>query len=149
MTLSPILAAIAYLVPVAANWGACEYVPAILWLVILFQCLFTFYWRGLWFLLGPPVAAVAIVAFLTAAPAVPKLAPQSVPDDPPSPKSAVPDAASINPAGKLMITQNPDGTFTVQKGPSGQRSKDAKVEQGLMIPAQVVVPMVRLPQKKR
>ena len=141
MVLSPVLAAIAYLVPVAADWGAFKYAPAILWLAMLFQCLFTFHWRGLWFLLGPAVAAVAIVAFLTVAPAVPKLAARSVPDDPPSPKSAVPGGASTHPAGKLMITQNPDGTFTIQKDPPSRKSTDPEVAQGLVIPAQVVVPM--------
>ena len=117
MLLSPVAAAIAYLVPAAANWGAFKYAPA-------------------------------IVAFLMAAPAVPKRAPQSAADDPSPPQSAVPDGASSNPAGKPMITQNPDGTFTVRKEPPSKQSKDAKVEQGLVIPAQVVVPMLPPPQKK-
>ena len=72
---SPPVAAIAYLVPVAANWGAFKYVPAIIWFVIFVQCLLTFRWRGLWFLLGPPVAFVAIAAFLVAQPAVPTQSP--------------------------------------------------------------------------
>jgi hypothetical protein len=70
MALSPFVAAIAYLVPVAANWGAFKYVPAFIWLVIFVQCLFTFRWRGLWFLLGPPVAFLGMVAFLVAEPPV-------------------------------------------------------------------------------
>ena len=68
MGLSPIVAAIAYLVPVATNWGAFKYIPAIIWFAIFVQCLFTFRCRGLCFLLGPPVAFLAIVAFLIAAP---------------------------------------------------------------------------------
>ena len=79
MAVSPFVAAIALLVPVATNWRVFEYVPAVFWLVIFVQCLFTFRWRGLWFLLGPPVAFLAIVAFLVAAPPVPKLAAPSLP----------------------------------------------------------------------
>lgn len=125
MALSPVVAGIAYLVPVAVHWGVFQYVPAIVWLVILIQCLFTFRWRGLWYLLGPPVAAFAIVAFLVAAPPVPR-------------RSAVPEGASTGSASKPMIVHNPDGTFTVQKEPP----KDAQVINGLVIPAQVVTPIV-------
>jgi hypothetical protein len=64
MALSPIVAGIAYLVPVTAHAGVLQDVPGLFWLGILAQCLFTFRWRGLWFLLGPPVAILAIVAFL-------------------------------------------------------------------------------------
>lgn len=71
MVLSPVVAAIAYMVPVAANWGAFKYAPAVVWFVIFVQCLFTFRWRGLWFLLGPPIAFLAIAAFLAAAPPIP------------------------------------------------------------------------------
>jgi hypothetical protein len=71
MVLSPVVAAIAYMVPLAANWGAFKYVPAVIWFVIFIQCLFTFRWRGLWFLLGPPVAFLVMVAFLAAAPPIP------------------------------------------------------------------------------
>jgi len=78
MIVSPIVAAIAYLVPVAANWGQFKYLPAIVWFAIFVQCLFTFRWRGLWFLLGIPVAGVAITAFLLAAPPVPSLDPPVV-----------------------------------------------------------------------
>jgi hypothetical protein len=74
MALSPVVAAIALLVPVVERWGVFGYVPAIVWLAMFVQCLFTFRWRALWFLLGPPVAFLAIVAFLLAAPPVPSLA---------------------------------------------------------------------------
>lgn len=79
MAFSPVLAAIALLVPVAAHWGAFEYVPAIVWFAIFVQCLFTFRWRGLWFLLGPPVAFLAIMVVLLAPPSVPKLAAPTLP----------------------------------------------------------------------
>jgi hypothetical protein len=72
MVVSPLLAGIALLVPVAAHWGAYTYVPVTVWLLIFVQCLVSFRWRGLWFLLGPPVAFVIIETFLVAAPPVPK-----------------------------------------------------------------------------
>ncbi|HMG88144.1 MAG TPA: hypothetical protein VK574_20600 [Terracidiphilus sp.] len=78
MTLSLAVAAIALLVEAAAHWGIFGYVPAVLWLLIFVHCLFTFRWRGLWFLLGPPIAFLAIEGYLVAAPPVPKTAP-SVP----------------------------------------------------------------------
>jgi hypothetical protein len=112
-----------------------KYVPSILWLVILVQCLFTFRWRGLWFLLGPPIAIIAIVAFLVAAHV--------------AHRSAVPDRASTNPASKLMITPNPDGTFTIQKTPPNWNPKDAKVNNGLVTPAQVVTPFAPIAQRKQ
>jgi hypothetical protein len=96
MAVSPILAGSAYLVPVAAHWGALRYIPLALWLGVLAQCLFTFRWRGLWFLLGPPVATLAIVAFLVVAPAVPKQAAPSLLDLPK--ESAAPkDSSAIRP----------------------------------------------------
>ena len=79
MLLSPIVAAIALIPPLTGNWGIFKYLPAVIWFVIFVQCLFTFRWRGLWFLLGPPAAFVAIVGFLAATPPVPKLAAPSVP----------------------------------------------------------------------
>ena len=72
MLLSPVVAAIALLVPAVKHWGAYGYIPAIVWVALLVQCLFTFRWRGLWFVLGLPVAFVAIEAFLVAAPPVPQ-----------------------------------------------------------------------------
>ena len=73
MTLSPVLAGIAFLVPEIERWGAFGYVPATFWLALFVECLFTFRWRGLWFLLGPPIALVAIMAFLVAAPPMQRL----------------------------------------------------------------------------
>jgi hypothetical protein len=54
-----------------------------------------------------------------------------------------------NPASKLMVTKNPDGTFTVQKMPRNEHSKDAKVTKGLVIPPQVVVPIIPIPKEKQ
>lgn len=78
MALSPVLAGIALLVPVVGQWAGYGYIPAIVWLALFVQCLFTFRWRGLWFLLGPPIAFVAIEAFLVAAPPTPQRAAPSL-----------------------------------------------------------------------
>jgi hypothetical protein len=74
MALSPIVAAHAHHVPVAAPRGVFRYVTAIVWCAVLLQCLFTFRWRGLWFVAGLPVAFLAIEAFLVAAPPERKVA---------------------------------------------------------------------------
>jgi hypothetical protein len=55
-------------------------------------------------------------------------------------------AAHADSASKLMITNNPDGTFTIQKEPPKDATGDYK---GLVIPPQVVMPFVRLPEKKQ
>jgi hypothetical protein len=128
MALSPVVAGIAYLVPVAAHWGVFKYVPAVLWLLILIQCLVTFRWRGLWFLLGPPVASLAIVAFLVAGPPAPR-------------RSAVATGAADSSKGP-MVTHNADGSFTIRKEPPLGTGKEPEVRNGLVIPAQVVVPLV-------
>ena len=73
MALSPFVAGLALLLPVIGHWGALGYVPAFVWLAMFVQCLFTFRWRGLWFLLGFPVAFLSIMTFLVAAPPVPRL----------------------------------------------------------------------------
>jgi hypothetical protein len=127
MTLSPVVAGIAYLVPVAGHWEVFKYAPAVLWLLILIQCLITFRWRGLWFLLGPPIASLAIVAFLVAAPPVPHGS------------AAAPVTADS--ASEPMITDNADGSFTIQKEPRRGTGKESEVSNGLVIPAQVVVPL--------
>jgi hypothetical protein len=71
-------------------------------------------------------------------------------DKPPALKPAVTDTAPINSASNPpMVTQNPDGTITVQKEPSkGAAKKDVKVKTGLVIPAQVVVSTIPTPEKK-
>lgn len=67
-------------------------------------------------------------------------------DNPPPPKSAAPAGASDKSASKPMIIQNPDGTFTIQKEPPDGTSK---VPNGLVIPPQIVVPIVPAIEKKR
>ncbi len=59
-----------------------------------------------------------------------------------------PGAAQANSAAKPMITQNPDGTFTIQKNPRDGNSKDSRIKQGLVIPSQVVVPIIPVPERK-
>ncbi len=71
-------------------------------------------------------------------------------DDPPALKPAVTDTAPSNSASRPpMVTHNPDGTFTVRKEPSKGAAKDGKFEKGLVIPAQVVVPIILTPEKPR
>ena len=151
MALSPIIAGVALLVPVAADWGAYRYVPAIVWFVILVQCVITFRWRGLWFLLGLPIAFVAIEAFLVAAPPVAKREVQAAgtgPDGPPAAKTGAPDAGSgSSKTAPPLIIHNPDGTFTVQKQSPKGATEDNR-DKGLTIPPQVVVPTARMPISK-
>ncbi len=52
-------------------------------------------------------------------------------------------------AAPPMVIQNSDGTFTVQKSPPKGTSKDSRVKAGLVVPPQVVVPIIPTPQKKR
>ena len=49
--------------------------------------------------------------------------------------------ASNRSAKAPMIIRRPNGTFTIQKNPNGG-SKDSKAGSGLVIPPQVVVPLV-------
>jgi len=130
MALSPVLAAVALLVPVTPHWAAYRYVPTILWMLILVQCLITFRWRGLWFLLGFPVAFVAIEAFLVAAPPVRKIEAQ---------------AASVMPPP--LIEENPDGTLTVRKEPATGATERQDRQTGLRIPPQVIAPITAAPKK--
>lgn len=60
------------------------------------------------------------------------------------PKPAGPAAPSCKP----FIIDNPDGTFTIQKGPAEETSKDPKVQSGLVIPPQIVVPFASGVAKK-
>lgn len=70
-------------------------------------------------------------------------------DDSQPSKSAEPAAPSGKSATKPMIVHNPDGTFTVQKEPPDGTSKVSTVQNGLVIPPQVVVPFVPAIEKKR
>jgi hypothetical protein len=47
-----------------------------------------------------------------------------------------------------MIIQNPDGTFTVQKVPSKEGAKGT-AKKGLVIPPQVVVPIIPAREKRK
>jgi hypothetical protein len=58
---------------------------------------------------------------------------------------AVGDAASTS--RPPMIIQNPDGTFTVQKAPPKDGAKGT-AKKGLVIPPQVVVPLIPARQKR-
>jgi len=66
-------------------------------------------------------------------------------DDPQATK-AVGDAASTS--RPPMIIQNPDGTFTVQKAPPKDGAKGT-AKQGLVIPPQVVVPMIPTRERRK
>lgn len=81
--------------------------------------------------------AVAGVVLLSACASAAMAADDSHPS-----KSATDQAAPSISASKLMVTPNPDGTFTIQKEPPNRNSKDATAEEGLVIPPQVVVPLV-------
>ena len=85
-----------------------------------------------------------VIAFLTAC-----VLPAAVmgADDPQATKAVVRGntAATEKPP---MIIPNPDGTFTVQKAPSKEAAKDPKAKQGLVIPPQVVVPLISAREKR-
>jgi hypothetical protein len=68
-------------------------------------------------------------------------------DDPQATKAVVTDAASTD--KPPMIIHNPDGTFTVQKAPSREQAKDPKAKKGLVIPPQVVVPLIPSREKRK
>ena len=63
------------------------------------------------------------------------------------PQATKPAGQVASPSTPPMIIHNPDGTFTVQKVPPKEHAKEA-AEKGLVIPPQVVVPIV-LPAEKR
>lgn len=66
----------------------------------------------------------------------------------PSPKSAAPAGGLNESAGNLKIIRNADGTFTIQTEPPSGGSKDSKGGSGLMIPPQVVTPLIPATGKK-
>ena len=66
-------------------------------------------------------------------------------DDHQATKAAAGDAASTSKTP--MVIRNPDGTFTVQKVPSKEQAKDA-AKKGLVIPPQVVVPIIPAREKR-
>jgi hypothetical protein len=70
-------------------------------------------------------------------------------DGPPAPKPAAPGSNSPDSFDKPLIVQNSDGTFTIQKKRPNRNSNDAKIEDGLVIPPQVIVPEFPAKKKKR
>ena len=66
--------------------------------------------------------------------------------DDPQATTAVGGAASTD--KPPMIIQNPDGTFTIQKAPPKEQAKDA-AKKGLVIPPQVVVPIIPARERRR
>ena len=68
-------------------------------------------------------------------------------DDPQATKAAAGDAASTS--QQPMVIRNPDGTFTVQKLPPKDATKDPKAKKGLVIPPQVVVPIIPAREKRK
>jgi tetratricopeptide (TPR) repeat protein/CHAT domain-containing protein len=76
------------------------------------------------------------------------------PGDLPTPRPA--SAPEVKPSASTnkppMIFQNPDGTLTVQKEPpkGGARdTKGTKPKEGLVIPPQVVIPIIPAPEKRK
>ena len=86
-------------------------------------------------LLSPVLAILAACA-----------SPAAMGADDPQTKKAVADAASTSPPP--MIIQNPDGTFTVQKAPPKDGAKGT-AKKGLVIPPQVVVPIIPARQRRK
>jgi hypothetical protein len=82
-----------------------------------------------------PSPLSCIFAFLAAVLAFPAAAMGA--DTPPKPAS---DTAAGKPP---LIVRNPDGTFTVQKKPSPEKTENG--QKGLTIPPQIVVPTVSTP----
>ena len=85
-------------------------------------------------LLSPVLAVLAVCA----SPAAVMSA-----DDPQTTKAAGGAASTDKPP---MIIHNPDGTFTIQKAPPKDQAK-AAAKKGLVIPPQVVVPIILGPRK--
>jgi hypothetical protein len=67
-------------------------------------------------------------------------------DDPQAKKAVVGDAASTK--KPPMIIHNPDGTFTVQKAPPKDGTKGT-AKKGLVIPPQVVVPIIPARERRK
>jgi hypothetical protein len=69
-------------------------------------------------------------------------------DDPPVSKTKANDNAPAPSSKSPIIVENPDGTFTIQIKPAEGQSNGLQSKNGLVIPAQVVVPLVRTHEKK-
>jgi hypothetical protein len=66
-------------------------------------------------------------------------------DDPQATKAVVRDDASTS--KPPMVIRNPDGTFTVQKAPPKDATRGT-AKKGLVIPPQVVVPIISAREKR-
>jgi hypothetical protein len=64
------------------------------------------------------------------------------------PQATKPVGEAASPSVPLMVIHNPDGTFTVQKSPPKEAAKDA-AKKGLVIPPQVVVPMIPTRERRK
>ena len=84
-----------------------------------------------------------LVLLLTCAVAVPAFADETQRAQKPAAANTAPSDATDKPP---LIIHNPDGTMTVQKQPPAGKSEDTK-QKRLVIPPQVVVPTVRVPEK--
>lgn len=91
-----------------------------------------------------PFSRVSVAAFLSAVMSFASAVAAIAADDPPPMKPAASTDASSKSAGKArFIVDNPDGTFTVQLVPA--RGEQGAAQKGLVIPPQVVVPLLRPP----
>lgn len=88
-------------------------------------------------LLPPVLALLAACAFLAAVKGA---------DNPQATNPVVSDAAPTD--KRPMIVHNPDGTFTIQKQPPKAGTNDSTAKKGLVIPPQVVVPLIPAPEKQ-
>jgi hypothetical protein len=87
-------------------------------------------------LLSPVLAVLAACAYPAAVMGA---------DNPQATKAAGDAASTSKPP---MIIRNPDGTFTVQKAPPKEAAKDPNAKKGLVIPPQVVVPLIPAREKR-
>lgn len=92
------------------------------------------------------ITGVFLSAALTTA-TVTAAVPTTAPAQPP-PKSAAQAGSSNRSAGELLIIRKSDGTFTIQKKPRNGSFKGSKAGGGLVIPPQVVVPLIPATRKK-
>jgi len=64
------------------------------------------------------------------------------------PQATKPVGEAASPSTPLMVIHNPDGTFTVQKAPPKDGAKGT-AQKGLVIPPQVVVPIIPARQRRK
>jgi hypothetical protein len=65
------------------------------------------------------------------------------------PQATKPVGKAASPSTPLMIIHNPDGTFTVQKAPPKEGAEGTKAKKGLVIPPQVVVPLIPARERRK